>query len=175
MPVLKNAKHELFAQSLALGKTADQSYIDAGYSEHRSNAARLSANEPVRRRIEEIQSKAAEKVGVTVESIVDELRKIGFADITKAVQWGEAIAILDQGGEATVAQGVAMVPSAELPSEVSAAISEVRKTKDGILIKFHDKRAALVDLGKHVGMFGTKVEHSGSVTLVHENALRDLE
>ena len=28
-------------------------------------------------------------------------------------------------------------------------------------VKFHDKRAALVDLGKHLGMFKEKVELTG--------------
>ena len=37
----------------------------------------------------------------------------------------------------------------------------------------HDKRAALVDLGRHLGVFVENVRHSGSVTL--EKMLDDLD
>jgi hypothetical protein len=32
-------------------------------------------------------------------------------------------------------------------------------------VKLHDKRAALVDLGKHLGMFGERREQASSVTI----------
>ena len=38
MPILANAKHELFAQGLARGATADEAYKLAGYKENRHNA-----------------------------------------------------------------------------------------------------------------------------------------
>lgn len=171
MPVLKNAKHELFAQHVARGQTVDQAYVLAGYQEHRSNAARLSAKEDVRSRIEEIQSKAADRAGMTVERIVRELEKIASSDITDAVEWGEAIAVKpepDEEGEEIepyAVQAVILKPSASLPKHVTAAIAEVAKTKEGIRIKFHDKLSALEKLGKFHGIFKDKVEHSGKVTL----------
>ena len=62
---------------------------------------------------------------------------------------------------------------AEISDEAAAAISEVAQTKEGIRIKFHDKRAALVDLGRHLGMFTEKGELR--VTVTQEDALGDLE
>ncbi|WP_455872862.1 hypothetical protein [Rhizobium yanglingense] len=41
MPVLKNARHEKFAQALAKGKTATEAYAEAGFKPHDGNAARL--------------------------------------------------------------------------------------------------------------------------------------
>jgi hypothetical protein len=41
MPVLPNNKHELFAQGLAKGLSADAAYQAAGYKRDRGNAARL--------------------------------------------------------------------------------------------------------------------------------------
>ncbi|MEX6820724.1 hypothetical protein AB2C74_34020, partial [Pseudomonas aeruginosa] len=39
-------------------------------------------------------------------------------------------------------------------------------TKDGALkIKFHDKQAALVSLGRHLGMFKDNVNVSGNVSI----------
>jgi hypothetical protein len=61
MGVLKNQRHELFAQALAKGATADAAYAEAGYSPNRGNATRLNANESVRKRVEEIKAAAARK------------------------------------------------------------------------------------------------------------------
>jgi hypothetical protein len=58
---LPNNKHELFAQGLAKGLSADAAYQAAGYKPHRGNAARLRANEIIQRRVDEILGNAAEK------------------------------------------------------------------------------------------------------------------
>lgn len=39
----------------------------------------------------------------------------------------------------------------------------VKTTQNGMEIKMHDPQAALRDIGRHLGMFKDKVEHSGSV------------
>lgn len=39
----------------------------------------------------------------------------------------------------------------------------VKVTKDGLEVKMHDQRAALVDVARHLGMFKDKLEHSGSI------------
>jgi phage terminase small subunit len=151
MPVLSNPKYERFAQELAKGATADQAYVLAGYKEHRSNAARLSANEHIRSRVEEILSRVANKVGATLERTLQEIVRLALADIGDAVEWnGETVTLKD---------------SKSLTPEVRAAISEVRKTKDGVAIKFHSKTSALEMLGKHLKMFTDKIEHSGGITL----------
>jgi phage terminase small subunit len=162
MPVLKNAKHELFAQEVARGKSAAEAFVLAGYKPHESNSARLSGNERVRSRIEEILSASAQKAGVTVERVLQEYAKIAFADITDAVVWGEAIAVKDaDGGDDRIVQGVHLLDAADLPKHVTAAISEVKQTKEGLSVKFHSKTAALDALGKHLGMFKDKVEITG--------------
>jgi phage terminase small subunit len=61
MPVLKNARHEAFAQAIASGKTADEAYALAGYRPDRGHASRLAANGSIRARIEAIKAKAADK------------------------------------------------------------------------------------------------------------------
>jgi phage terminase small subunit len=73
MPALTNAKHERFAQALAKGDTSDGAYVSAGFSANRGNAARLNANESVRKRVAELQEKAAEKVETTIADIVAQL------------------------------------------------------------------------------------------------------
>ncbi|WP_448651758.1 hypothetical protein ACSHWC_28830 [Pseudomonas fluorescens] len=35
----------------------------------------------------------------------------------------------------------------------AAAIAEVSQGRDGLKVKLHDKKGALVDIGRHLGMF----------------------
>jgi phage terminase small subunit len=107
------------------------------------------------------QGTRAERTGITADRVLEELAKIGFVDIRKVVRWGEGLAVPDGAGEVRIANGVAMVGSQELDNETAAAIAEVAQTRDGIRVKFHDKRAALVDIGKHLGMFKERVEMTG--------------
>ena len=83
MPVLKNVKHEAFAQGLAKGKTVDQSYIDAGFSANRGNAARLNAKESVRARVQEIQQKVAAKAEWSAADRIAMLEKIAADNAKK--------------------------------------------------------------------------------------------
>ena len=56
MPCLSNARHELFAQAVATGKTARQAYKEAGYKPHDGSASVLRNNPKVSHRIAELQS-----------------------------------------------------------------------------------------------------------------------
>lgn len=176
MPVLKNKRYEIFAQEIAKGSNAGDAHAKAGFVRNPKNADRLKKIKEIQVRIAELSHIGAEKAGVTVERIMAELARIGFADITRAVEWGEALAMKpltlegETAGEPLIVQGVALIASANLPPEVTAAISEVRKTKEGIAIKFHDKTAALLNMGKQLGMFKEKMEHSGTVSVSIEGS-----
>lgn len=76
MTTLKNQRHEKFAQELAKGETADAAYVAAGFKENRGNATRLKANESVMKRVDELQGKAAERTGLTIESVTENLLRI---------------------------------------------------------------------------------------------------
>ena len=103
----------------------------------------------------------SEKAGVTAEMVIGELAKIGFADIRKAMKWGATVIVLGvdrDGNEIEEAHTpMALIPSDEIDDATAAAIAEVSIGKDGQMkLKMHDKRAALVDLGRHLGMFETE-------------------
>jgi hypothetical protein len=72
MPVLKNPRWERLAQELAQNKTASEAMILAGYSDVR-NSTRLTKKEEIRRRVEELQSRGAERAEVSVASLLQEL------------------------------------------------------------------------------------------------------
>lgn len=151
MPVLRNVRHELFAQALARQLTAEAAYIEAGFSPGRGNATRLKQKDSIIKRVAEIQERAAKRSNITLDKITEELAKIGFANITDALKFkGKKVTLTD---------------SDLLDPDVTAAISEVRQTKEGISVKFHDKRAALVDLGKHFGYFKENIDLHVTVSL----------
>lgn len=73
MPVLKNARHEKFAQELVKGKSADDAYATAGYKPDRGHASRLASNGNIMARIKELQSVSVERTLVTLDSLTQEL------------------------------------------------------------------------------------------------------
>ncbi len=77
MPVLKNPRHELFAELLALGKTATEAYGEAGYTPGRRDAAsRLSANVNIRARLRELQAIAIKKTVLTKQWVIERLIEV---------------------------------------------------------------------------------------------------
>lgn len=159
MSVLENARHERFAQELAKGKTADEAYQLAGYKENRHNASRLKTNEHISVRVEEILGRVAERAEITQARVLEELAKIGFSNMLDYVTVGS--------------NGDPYVDLSALNRDTAAAIAEVtvEDFKDGrgedardvrrVKFKLHDKKGALVDIGKHLGMFREKIELTG--------------
>lgn len=76
MAVLKNARHERFAQEVAAGKTQDEAYRLAGYKPSRQNASTLRTKQTVSDRIATIQASAATLTEMTVASITERLLSI---------------------------------------------------------------------------------------------------
>lgn len=93
MPVLKNAKHERFAQELAKGKSQAEAYVAAGYKPSRSAAARLAADVNICERLAAIQERGAVRAELTLADIIDELEEARQVALTAATpQSGSAVA-----------------------------------------------------------------------------------
>lgn len=97
MPVLDNPKHEAFAQALAKGNTATDAYVQAGYKPNQPNAARLISNDMVKARVAELQSKAAERAVLTVETLIAEAEEVRSKALA-AGQFAPAIAAIREKG-----------------------------------------------------------------------------
>jgi hypothetical protein len=96
MAILRNVKHERFAQELANGNSAVKAHEFAGFSPNRANAGRLRHRDDIARRVAEILAtrtkavdkalmSAAERVGVNQEFVLRKLRRIA----TKAEREGD--------------------------------------------------------------------------------------
>lgn len=151
MPLLDNQHHEIFAQNLARGKPQLEAYTIAGYIENAGNASKLAAEAHIQDRVRELKSIIAARSLVSADRVLAELARIGFADITEAVR------IVD--GK------VQVVDTAQLSPDLRAAMSEISQGRDGIKVKLHDKRAALENLGKHLGLFKENIDLNVNVSL----------
>src|SRR4029077_4935907 len=165
-------KHEAFVQAyVSRGMNGTKAYR-AVYPSIKSDdvagaaAARLLGNVRVQARIAEIMRAGAERAEVTIEQVVRELKLIGFSDIRKVVSWrNELVTRTEKGkdGEPVMVEvvmpRVTIVDADKISDEAAAAVAEVSQTVNGALrVKMHDKHAALVSIGKHLGMFVDRMQ-----------------
>ncbi len=151
MPALINAKHEIFAQHLARGQFQREALVTAGYADNASNASTLAKRPEIAARVQELQMAIASRVKVTADRVLTELARIGFSNVTDAIE---------------IKRGKVKIRDTEsLPEDVKAAIAEIRAGREGTVVKFHDKTAALEKLGKHLGLFKENVDLNVNISL----------
>lgn len=157
-------KQNTFAMAYIETGNASEAYrrsYDAGDMSPHSievEASRLLQNPEVTLRVEELQAEHRKRHDITIDRILRELSKIGFSNMLDYVK---------------VEGPDAFVDLSTLTRDQAAAIQEitVEDYKDGrgenardvrrVKVKLSDKRAALVEMGKHLGMFRELHEHSG--------------
>lgn len=98
MPILKNPKHERFAQELAKGKAADEAYQLAGFKPNRGNACTLKQNQSILERVDDLlkereaihaqaTAQAVETAGLTkgwvIETLMENVRRAMQAQAAK--------------------------------------------------------------------------------------------
>lgn len=150
-------KQRTFVNEYLVDMNGTQAAIRAGYAPKTAfaQASRLLSNVKVAAFLTEAQKARSDRTEITQDMVLRELARIGFSDMRNFTEWGPA--------------GVRLKDYAELTDDQAAAISEVSQTiteaGGSLKFKLHDKRAALVDIGRHLGMFTDKIEHSGDVTI----------
>ncbi|PND34542.1 terminase small subunit [Achromobacter pulmonis] len=161
-------KQRRFVDEYLVDLNATQAAIRAGYSQKTAgqigeqNLKKLE----ISRAVQEAQAARSKRTEITQDMVLRELAKIGFSDIRKIVRWGKTeLRVTDAGdddGEVTEAyHGLALVGADDIDDDTAAAISEISEGREGLKVKLHDKKGALVDIGRHLGMFKDRIEHSG--------------
>ena len=150
-------KQERFVQEYLVDLNATQAATRAGYSPKTANeqGARLLANASILAAIAAAKAKRADRTEITADRVLQELAKIGFANMADYMRSGP--------------DGDPYLDFSELTRDQAAALIEVtvEDFKDGrgesardvrrVKFKLADKRAALGDIGKHLGMFRERV------------------
>jgi phage terminase small subunit len=78
MPVLKNPRHEYFAQGIAKGLSQTQAYIEAGYNSKTGaevSASRLIRKANIKARANELRERGAIRAEITIADLVQELEE----------------------------------------------------------------------------------------------------
>ena len=99
MPVLRNVKHEKFAQEIANGKNSLEAYKCVGFKPDQRNADRLRAREDVGRRntiLHEIDGGRKGRQGGRGENHGDADADFCFAKAFEAAEDGAGLALTDE-------------------------------------------------------------------------------
>ena len=152
LPYLRD-KRARFVEEYLVDLNATQAAERAGYSPRtaRAQGCRLLADVNIASAIAAAQAARSMRTQITADCVLEELAKIGFANMADYMQANE--------------QGDPVLDFANLTRDQCAALVEVTvdtytegRGKDScgvkrVRFKLADKRAALVDVGKHLGMF----------------------
>lgn len=153
-------KEAMFVREYLVDLNGTQAAIRAGYAPKSAKvtASRLLTKANIRAAIDEAKQIRVQRIEISQDRILQELGKIGFSDNRR---------LYDANGR--------IRPIHELDDETAGAISAIEvvsrplrggkkgETEQVAKVKFYDKRAALVDLGRHFGMFREQVDVSVSL------------
>ncbi len=158
MPVLKNARHELFAQYIAKGMSATEAYVKAGYKPNGPNAGRMTKKDEILNRVAELMAPAVAATELTVERVLKELTCLAFYDVTAVLEAAD--------GKITPRD------PASLPEDLRRPIVGIKPVEIGgerlYEYKFADKQKALDSLARYLQMFKDTLVVENVFRVVHE-------
>ena len=105
----------------------------------------------IKNRIDKAMAERSRRTGINQDRVLQELARIGFAKITDVVDPDTAKIRPDASED-----DLACIQSIKIKPNEFGTEREV---------KLYDKKAALVDLGKHLGLFKDKLELTGDMDL----------
>jgi phage terminase small subunit len=150
-----NPRQQKFVDAFLELGNATRAAERAGYSPRsaRNQASRMMTYDDIQAAIAErrapIVKAAAEALGVTSLSVIEEFAAIAFVDPRKIASWSS--------------EGVTLTPSDLLSEADARAVASVTQipTKDGgirVGFKLHDKTGALKDLADRLGIDKAEIE-----------------
>lgn len=138
-------KQKLFIEEYLVDLNATQAAIRAGYSvDTAGSIGSENLKKPeIRACIEKAMAERSKRTGISQDRVLMELARIGFSKITDIIDPGTAVIRADATDD-----DLACIQSVKIkPGEFGTERE----------IKLYDKRGALVDIGKHLGMFKENV------------------
>ena len=173
------AKQQCFIDEYLIDLNATQAAIRAGYSAKTAYAKGSEMNKRFAVEIAQAQAERSKRTEITQDAVLRELAKIGFSNMLDYVSVTDGGDLVPDFSALTRDQAAAIgeVTIEEYTEGRGDDAQNVKRTK----FKLSDKRAALVDMGRHLGMFKDKIEHSGEISIKDisdddlDNRIRDLE
>jgi phage terminase small subunit len=146
------AKHEIFCLEYIKHKNGTKAYkaaypnVDSKTA--RVNGSRLLTNANVNARIDQLLLELAERSKLTADDVINELKALAFWSINDFIEGENTIKDISKLKRTTNKPIVGIKVKTE--TRTIGGIEVVEKTVE---LKFADKRASLVDLGRHLGIF----------------------
>lgn len=146
-------KQKRFVEEYLIDLNATQAAIRAGYSPHTAKdiGCENLAKPNIAAAISQAMAERSKRTGINQDRVLQELARIGFAKITDAVDPETAKIRADASDD-----DLACIQSIKIKPNEFGTEREV---------KLYDKKSALVDLGKHLGLFKDKLELNGDMDL----------
>lgn len=146
-------KQKRFIEEYLIDLNATQAAIRAGYSPKTAKdiGCENLAKPNISDAIDKAMAERSRRTGINQDRILLELARIGLAKITDVVD-PDTGKILPNASE----DDLACIQSIKIKPNEFGTEREV---------KLYDKKSALVDLGKHLGLFKDKVELGGDMEL----------
>src|SRR5690348_13143915 len=147
-----NPRQKRFVEEYLVDLNAAHAAGRAGYSmKSRKDIGHALLRRPeVAAAIQRAMHARSTRTQITADSVVRELGLLAFANMDDYT---------------AVIAGRRIVATETLPREKMAAVADYRIEGDKSRVKLHNKHAALVTLGEHLGLFNRKLELTGKVTL----------
>ena len=171
-----NARQRHFVQEYLIDPNATRAAIRAGYSKKtaRSIGQENLTKPDIAAAIQQAQGERSERTQVTADMVVQELALHAFGRIGDFYNkdTGRLLGMteLSPGTQSRVASVVVL---REKTHPTGGEVEKTTVTESVVKFKTYDKLRSLELLGRHLGMFKDKVEHSGEVSLL--DALRRIE
>jgi phage terminase small subunit len=155
-------KQKRFCEEYIIDLNATQAAIRAGYSD---NSGKQIANEnltkpDVQEYIQELIQKREKRTEITADKVIKELAHIAFDDISNYLQYRTERVVTGHNDDGTPIQEYRTIIDLKDSDTIDTrSISEVQQGSNGqFKFKMYCKDNALVQLGKHLGLFVDKVE-----------------
>lgn len=148
------ARHARFVEEYLVDLNATEAFVRSG-GRARGKAANVTAcrwmaREDVQEAIKAGMAERSKRTEITADMVLQELAKIGFANMADYINVsGSNIVVALDKMTREQAAAVSEITVDEYMEGRGDDAREVKRTK----FKLSDKRAALCDIGKHLGMF----------------------
>lgn len=157
------AKRERFSREYVIDLNCTKAAIRAGYSKKTaySIGESLLKNIEVKARVKELQAEIAERNKLSADEVIAELRALAFWSINDFIQQDNVIVDISQLDK-NLTRPVVGIKIKETTTSIGEIVTKEVNTE----LKLSDKRAALVDLGRHLGVFEKDNKQLPNMTII---------
>lgn len=159
-------KQQRFVDEYMIDLNATRAYKAAGYSVKSDNAAaveghKLLRNPKIIKHLKTRMKEREKRTEITQDKVLQELAKIAFDDMKNYLEYKTVKTVVDHNIETgePIVDYKTVVDLKDSNTIDTRNISEISIGKDGqFKFKLYSKDNALIQLGKHLGLFTEKVD-----------------